>query len=88
MLESVTEVPDTVVNSNTASFPLNRVMEVKVVVDVQESFSISTAIRGVFVVVVVAVDLNVILVSARQPEDTVINDADDVMVLFTSIVNE
>ena len=88
MLESVTELSDTVVNSNTAPFPLERVMEVKVVVDVQEICSISTAIRGVFVVVVVAVDLNVILVRARLPEDTTINDADDLMVLFTSIVNE
>ena len=87
MLESVTELSDTVVNSNTAPFPLNRVMEVKVVVDVQEMLSTSAEMSGVFVVVVDALDVNVIPFNARVPDDTTINDASSLIVFFTSIVN-
>ena len=87
MLERDTSSSLTLVNSNTAPFPLERVMEVKVVVDVQESFSTSTAIRGVFVVVVDALDVNVIPSNSSVPDDTSINEASSVSVFFTSIVN-
>ena len=86
-LESVTEVSDTVVNSNTAPFPLNRVIEVKVVVDVQEMLSTSAEMSGVFVVVVDALDVNVIPFKSSVPDVITINDASSLIVFFTSIVN-
>ena len=57
------------------------------VVDVQESFSISTAIRGVFVVVVDALDVNVIPFNSSVPDVTTINEHPLLIVFFTSIVN-
>ena len=46
MLERDTASSLTLVNSNTAPFPLERVMEVKVVVDVQEMLSTSAEMSG------------------------------------------
>ena len=72
-LESVCD-EDVVVNSNTAPFPLPRVIDLNVFVPSVLSNSIDTSIKGAPDVVVDAVDVNVIPLNSSVPDVTAINE--------------
>ena len=62
-------------NSNTAPFPLSRVIELNLFMPERMRESIETSINGRFSVVVAPFeDVNVILLSVRVPSETAINE--------------